>query len=249
MKPNPSTLLLEQLDYLKLPSIKAHYSELAAEAARANWDHQEYLRRLIEGEYLLRHEKSVQRRIRVARFPVIKTLDQFLWDWPKKINRLQVQNLFRLEFISQIANVIFLGTTGIGKTHLATALGYAACLEGYSVLFADAIGLINDLSAAQQAGNLKRAIKQYLSPRLLILDELGYLGINQHVADLLFQVISQRYERGSIILTSNKPFKDWSSIFANDSTITSAVLDRLLHHAEVVLIQGRSYRMKDQAEA
>jgi DNA replication protein DnaC len=248
MKPNPSNVLLDQLDYLQLPSIKASYSDLAAEAARLNWDHQEYLRRLIEGEYLLRHEKSVQRRIKAARFPVVKTLDQFVWDWPKKINRLQVQNLFRLEFISQKANVILLGTTGIGKTHLATALGYAACLEGHSVLFADAIGVINDLSAAQQAGNLKRAIKQYLLPRVLVLDELGYLAVNQHGADLLFQVISQRYERGSIVLTSNKPFKDWPSIFANDSTITSAVLDRLLHHAEVVLIQGRSYRMKDQAE-
>jgi DNA replication protein DnaC len=248
MKPDPATVLFDQLDYLQLPSIKANYSELAAEAARLNWDHQEYLRRLIEGEYLLRHEKSVQRRIRAARFPVIKTLDQFVWDWPKKLNRLQVQNLFRLEFISQKANVILLGTTGIGKTHLATALGYAACLEGSSVLFADAIGVINDLSAAQQAGNLKRAIKHYLLPRVLVLDELGYLAVNQHGADLLFQVISQRYERGSIILTSNKPFKDWPSIFANDSTITSAVLDRLLHHAEVVLIQGRSYRMKDQPE-
>jgi DNA replication protein DnaC len=248
MKPDLSTVLLDQLDYLQLPSIKANHSELAAEAARLNWDHQEYLRRLIEGEYLLRHQKSVQRRIKAARFPVIKTLDQFVWDWPKKINRLQVQNLFRLEFISQKANVILLGTTGIGKTHLATALGYAACLEGNSVLFADAIGVINDLSAAQQAGNLKAAIKHYLLPRVLVLDELGYLAVNQHGADLLFQVISQRYERGSIILTSNKPFKDWASIFANDSTITSAVLDRLLHHAEVVLIQGRSYRMKDQAE-
>jgi len=249
MNPNPSALLLEQLDYLQLPFIKANFSELAAEAARLNWDHQEYLRRLIEGEHLLRHQKSVQRRLKAARFPVIKTLEQFLWDWPKKINRLQVQNLFRLEFISQKLNVILLGTTGIGKTHLATALGYAACLEGHSVRFADAIGVINDLSAAQQAGNLKRAIKQYLLPRVLVLDELGYLAVNQHGADLLFQVISQRYERGSIILTSNKPFKDWASIFANDSTITAAVLDRLLHHAEVVLIQGRSYRMKDQAEA
>jgi len=249
MKDDPSSLLHEQLEYLQLPFIRAHYSEWAAEAARLNWDHQEYLRRLIEGESLLRQQRSIQRRLKAARFPVLKTLDQFVWDWPKKINRLQIQNLFRLEFISQKANVILLGTTGIGKTHLATALGYTACLEGHSVLFADAIGVINDLSAAQQAGNLKRTMKQYLRPRVLILDELGYLAVNQHGADLLFQVISQRYERGSIILTSNKPFKDWASIFANDSTITSAVLDRLLHHAEVVLIQGRSYRMKDQAEA
>lgn len=248
MKPDPFSVLLEQLRYLQLPFIQAHYSPMAAEAARLNWDHQDYLRRLIDGEYLQRHQRSIQRRIKAARFPVIKTLDQFLWDWPKRINRLQVQNLFRLEFVAQKANVLLLGTTGVGKTHLATALGYAACLEGHSVLFADAVGVINDLTAAQQAGNLKRAIKQYLLPRVLVLDELGYLAINQHGADLLFQVISQRYERGSIILTSNKPFKEWASIFANDGTITSAVLDRLLHHSEVVLIQGRSYRMKDQTQ-
>ena len=248
MKPDPSSLLNDQLQYLQLPFIQEHYSPTATEAARLHWDHQEYLRRLIEGEYLLRRQKTIQRRIKAARFPVLKTLDQFLWDWPKKINRLQVQNLFRLEFLAQKSNVIFLGTTGLGKTHLGIALGYAACLEGHSVLFADAIGVINDLTAAQQAGTLKRAIKPYLSPQLLILDELGYLAINQHGADLLFQVISQRYERGSMILTSNKPFKEWASIFANDSTITSAVLDRLLHHVEVVLIQGRSYRMKDQTE-
>lgn len=249
MKLDPLSLLHEHLKYLQLPFIKSHYAEMAAEAARLNWDHQEYLRQLIEGEHLQRQERSIKRRIKAARFPVIKTLDGFLWDWPKKLNRLQVQNLFRLEFIPRKANVIFLGTTGLGKTHLATALGYAACLKGYSVRFADAVGVINDLTASQQAGNFKRAIKQYLLPQLLVLDELGYLAINQHGADLLFQVISQRYERGSIILTSNKPFKEWPSTFANDSTITSAVLDRLLHHAEVVLIQGKSYRMKDQSEA
>lgn len=129
---------------------------------------------------------------------------------------------------------------------MATALGYAACLEGHSVLFADAIGVINDLSAAQKTGTLKRELKKYLSPRLLVLDELGYLPIDQREADLLFQVISQRYERGSIILTTNKPFKDWASIFNNDSTIASAVLDRLLHYADSVIIHGTSYRMKDK---
>ena len=248
MKTHPSSILFDQLEYLRLSFIQAHCAQMAAEAAQANWDHQEYLRRLVEGEYLQRQQRSIQRRIKAARFPVIKTLDQFLWDWPKKINRLQVQNLFRLEFIAQKNNVIFLGPAGLGKTHLATALGYAACLEGHSVLFADAIAVVNDLTAAQQAGHLKRAIKQYLRPQLLVLDEIGYLAIDQRGADLLFQVISQRYERGSIVITTNKPFSQWASIFANDSTIASAVLDRLLHHAEAVVIQGRSYRMKDQPE-
>src|SRR5438132_193962 len=195
-----------------------------------------------------RLQHTIQLRVKTARFPVLKTLEQFHWDWPRKINRLQIQNLFRLEFLAQPANVIFLGTVGLGKTHLATALGYAACLEGHSVLFANAIDVINQLTAAQRKGNLKNELTKYLRPRLLILDEVGYLPIDQHGADLLFQVISQRYERGSIVLTTNKPFKQWATIFSNDSTITSAVLDRLLHHAETVVIEGSSYRMKDQNE-
>ena len=250
MKSHPSsTALVQQLDYLKLPFIKAHHSDLAREAGPQNWDHQEYLRRLVDGEFGQRQQRRIERRVKAARFPVLKTLEQFRWDWPKKINRLQVQNLFRLEFVPEKGNVIFLGTVGVGKTHLATALGYAACMEGYSVLFADAIAVVNDLTAAQKTNSLKRAIKKYLRPQTLCLDEVGYLPIDQGGADLLFQVISQRYERGSIILTTNKPFKQWSSIFNNDSTIASAVLDRLLHHAETVIIEGPSYRMKDQIEA
>lgn len=134
----------------------------------------------------------------------------------------------------------------IGKTHLATSLGYAACQEGHSVLFANAIAVINDLSMANKRGLLKRQLRVYQAPELLILDEIGYLPIDQHGADLLFQVISQRYERGSIVLTTNKPFKQWATIFNNDASITSAVLDRLLHHAESITIEGSSYRMKDQ---
>ena len=137
---------------------------------------------------------------------------------------------------------------GSERTHLATALGYAVCQHGYSVLFANAIDAINTLSTAQAQGVLKTHLKRYLSPALLILDEVGYLPIDQRGADLLFQVISQRYERGSIVITSNKAFKQWPSIFNGDSTITSAVLDRLLHHAETVIIEGSSYRMKDRIE-
>ena len=219
---------------------------MADEAIRQPWDHREYLRRLIEGEYNDQRQRRVAARIKSARFPVIKTLEQFNWTWPKKINRLAVQNLFRLEFLAQNANVVFLGNVGVGKSHLATALGYAACLEGHAVLFAGAIEVINDLQAAQKNGGLKRALKKYLRPAILILDEVGYLPIDQKGADLLFQVISQRYERGSILLTTNKPFKQWASIFNNDSTIASAVLDRLLHHAQTIVIEGASYRMKDQ---
>ena len=248
MKTNPDTTFTANLDYLQLPFIKGHYAELAQEAGRQQWDHQQYLQRLMDGECAQRRERSMQRRVKAAHFPVIKTLEQFRWDWPKKINRLAVQNLFRLGFIKEKSNVIFLGTVGLGKTHLATALGYAACLEGHSVLFANAINVINELCAAQKHGDLKRQFKKYLAPTVLILDEVGYLPIDQHGADLLFQTISQRYERGSIILSTNKAFKQWPSIFNNDSTITSAVLDRLLHHAETILIEGSSFRMKDQLE-
>ena len=248
MKTPSDSTFAAQLDYLQLPYIKANYSEVAQEAARQPWDHQQYLQRLIDAEFTQRRQRSMQRRIKSAHFPVIKTLEQFRWDWPKKINRLQIQNLFRLEFIPQKGNVIFLGTVGVGKTHLATALGYAACLEGYSVLCAGAVGVINDLTAAHQSGALKPALKKYLSPQVLFLDEVGYLPIDQNGADLLFQVISQRYERGSIILTTNKPFKHWPDLFNNDATLASAVLDRLLHHADTVVIEAPSYRMKDQID-
>lgn len=244
-----TTLLHEHLNYLHLPFIQQHYPAIAQQAAQEHWDHVQYLQRLLQGEFQQRRQRLIERRVKEARFPVLKTLEQFRWDWPKKINRLQIQNLFRLQFIQDQANVIFLGTVGLGKTHLATALGYAACLEGHSVLFANAINVINDLSAAQKNNLLKRQFKKYLAPRVLVLDEVGYLPIDQHGADLLFQVISQRYERGSIILTTNKAFKQWASIFNNDSTITSAVLDRLLHHAETILIEGSSFRMKDQTES
>jgi DNA replication protein DnaC len=196
MKNQPS-LLSEQLEYLKLKYVADQYGPLADEAIRQPWDHREYLRRLIEGEYNDQRQRRVAARIKSARFPVIKTLEQFNWTWPKKINRLAVQNLFRLEFVAQNANVVFLGNVGTGKSHLATALGYAACLEGHSVLFAGAIEVINDLQAAQKNGGLKRALKKYLRPAIVILDEVGYLPIDQKGADLLFQVISQRYERGS----------------------------------------------------
>jgi len=240
--------LPEHLDYLKLVFVREHYEPLAKEAAEAHWGHVQYLAGLVEGEALERQQRSIQRRIRQTRFPVVKTLEPFQWTWPRKINRLQVQNLFRLRFIEDKANVIFLGGVGLGKTHLATALGYAACQKGHSVLFATAVDLINTLAAAQRAGRLKTAFSRYLRPAILVLDELGYLPIDKTGADLLFQIISQRYERGSIIVTSNRVFKKWPEIFNNDSILTSALLDRLLHHAETVLIEGKSYRMKDRIE-
>src|SRR6266850_2190637 len=171
------------------------------------------------------------------------------WVWPTRINRLQVQNHFRLAFIQDKANGILLGGVGLGKTHLATAWGYTACLHGSSVLLASAIDVINTLAAAQSAGRLKAELKKYPKPALLILDELGYLPIDKTGADLLFPVISLRYEQGALSLTSNRAFQEWPAIFNHDSTLTSAVLDRLLHHADTIIIEGKSFRMKDQLES
>ena len=246
---NPSEArLLEQLTALKLISVQQHYADLATEAAQKQWTHVDYLARLIELEATRRQELSVQRRIAAARFPCLKTLDQFDWNWPKKINRTQIQNLFRLAFLPEKTNVIFIGGVGLGKSHLACALGYAACQAGHSVLFTTAVDIINTLAAAQSAGKLKREFRRYLKPAVLIVDELGYLPIDKHGADLLFQIISQRYERAPMVITTNRAYKHWSQIFNNDSTLTSAILDRVLHHADTVIIEGTSFRMKDEIE-
>ena len=233
------------LDALKLSFVREHYADAVRRAAEQQCDHLSVLEQLIEGEASLRRDRSIERRIRLARFPVKKTLDSFDWSWPKKINRLQVQNLFRLRFLDDASNVVLVGGVGLGKSHLVTALGLRACECGHSVLFTSAIDAINTLAAAKAAGQLKRDLARYLRPRLLILDELGYLPIDKTGADLLFQIISQRYERGSIAITTNRAYKHWPEIFNHDATLTSAVLDRLLHHAETVTLEGKSFRMKD----
>jgi DNA replication protein DnaC len=216
---------------------------------RKGWSHVEYLRRLLEGECRARQQRAVERRVHAARFPVIKTLDRFRWDWPTKINELQVKNLFRLSFVEKKTNVVLMGGVGLGKSHLGTALGYEACQRGHSVLFTTAVDALNNLVAAQAAHRLKAELKRYLAPAVLVLDELGYLPLDKNGADLLFQIISQRYERGSLIITTNKAYKNWTDIFNHDAGITSAILDRVLHHAETVVIEGKSFRMKDQTES
>lgn len=240
-----SQLLAAHLRQLRLAFILENYASLATQAASDGLSHLDYLSTLIEGEAHLKQDNRVARLIKLARFPVIKTLDGFQWSWPKKLNELQVKNIFKLQFIKDKANVIFLGGVGLGKTHLSTALAYTACLSGYSVLFSSAIDVVNSLAAAQAAGRLKHELNKYLKPQLLILDELGYLPIDKLGADLLFQIISHRYDQGSIIITSNKAYKHWPSIFNNDATLAAALLDRLLHRAETVQIDGPSFRMKD----
>lgn len=242
------TQLETHLRELQLPWIQQHYLNAGETATKGHWPYPDYLAYLLEGEAHRRQENRIKRRIQAARFPVIKTLDTYNWSWPKKINRTQIQDLMRLAFLEDHTNVIFLGGVGVGKTHLATALAHQACLEGHAVLWASTIDMINTLIAAHAGMRLKQELKKYLTPELLVLDELGYLPIDKQGADLLFQVISGRYERGSILLTTNQPFKKWATIFNDDNTLASAVLDRLLHHAQTVVIEGPSYRMKEQIE-
>jgi len=237
-----------QLAYLRLPFIHQNYQPLAQDAAQNSWSHLDYLTKLIDGEASHRQDKSIERRIHLARFPFIKTLDQFQWSWPSSINKLQIQNIFRLNFLKDHSNIIFAGGVGLGKTHLAIALGHTACLNGYSVLFTSTVDVINSLYAAQTLGRLKQELAKYLKPQIIVLDELGYLPIDKTGADLLFQIISHRYEHGSTIITTNRAFAKWAEIFNNDAMLTSAIFDRLLHHAEAVTILGKSYRMKDLIE-
>jgi DNA replication protein DnaC len=242
-------VLVKHLRRLQLPYFVQHYPDLMAQAARESWPHERFLEHLVAGEVARRDEALITRRIKAAHLPGIKTLEGFDWSWPKKINRAQIQHLFRLDFVPPHGNVILLGGVGVGKTHLAIALAHSACLQGMTTLFTTAVDIVNSVAAAQATGGVKREMARLLKPAILCIDELGYLPIDKFGADALFQVISQRYERGSTLLTSNKAYKHWPEIFNNDSTLTSALLDRLLHHAETIVIEGRSYRMREQIEA
>lgn len=206
------------------------------------------LDQIFEEEARARFERVVLRRIKEARVPVPKTLDGFDFKHPKKIDRAKVLRLFDLDFVAQRRNVCFIARSGLGKTHLASALCYAACHKGYRVLFSTAINVVNQLQAAQSDGTFLRRLRSYLSPDVLCLDELGYLPIDRHGADLLFQVITSRYERGSVILTTNRPFKEWASVF-HDATVADAVINRIAHHSEIVVIEGRSFRLPPEDAA
>jgi DNA replication protein DnaC len=240
--------LREQLLALHMTYMVQNFESLGQKAALEQSPHVDYLAKLIDGESCRRDDRSTERRIAAARLPIPKTLEQFDWSWPANINQLQVRHLFRLDFLKDKGNIIFIGNVGLGKSHLATALAHTACMKGHSALFTTAISIINSLAASQASGGIKREMNKYLKPQLLVIDELGYLPIDKFGADCLFQIISARYERSSTIITSNRAFKNWAEIFNNDSVLASALLDRLLHHAETVLIEGKSYRMKDQID-
>ena len=234
--------LQEDLAELKLSYLLEHYSELLDEAARKNTSMLEVLAVLIGGEATARAEKAMQRRIGQAHLPRRKMLDEYDFSFPKRIPKQKVLRLFDCEFVAKHGCAVFVGGTGTGKSHLATALGYVACEKGIKVRFTRVIDMINVLTTAQINGTLERKLREYVRPDLLLLDELGYLPIDKRGADLMFQVVAARYESGSIVVTTNRKFREWGKIFDVDNTLATAMIDRLMHHGEAIVIEGKSYR-------
>ena len=237
----PQVLLAHHLKALKLPTFLREYDKLARQCAAEGVDHTGYLLRLAELE--LRERRAVERRIRQARFPAVKSLDSFDFAAIPSLNKLLVLELARCEYVERRENVIALGNSGTGKTHVALGLGLAACQKGLAVGFTTAAALVHELIEARDERRLLRLQKQLAAYRLLIIDELGYVPLSPTGAELLFEVFSQRYERGSVIVTSNLPFDEWTSMFASER-LTGALLDRLTHHVHILELNGDSYRLK-----
>jgi DNA replication protein DnaC len=231
---------------LKLLAIAQSYREVLDEAARKGSSVLEVLATLIGIEQVARQQRALEGRIREARLPPRKTLAEYDFNHPKRVPKAAILRLFDCDFIGRQGNAVFIGPTGLGKTHLLNALGYTACEHGYSVRYTRAVEMINHLTTAQINGLLGKALKAYLRPSLLLLDELGYLPIDKRGADLLFQVVAARYESGSIVLTTNRAFREWGTLFDVDNTVATALIDRLMHHGEALVIQGESYRMRDK---
>ena len=239
----PQVLLAHHLKALKLPTFLREYDKQARQCADEGVDHTGYLLRLAELELLERERRSVERRIRQARFPAVKSLDSFDFAAIPSLNKLLVLELARCEYVERRENVIALGNSGTGKTHVALGLGLAACQKGLAVGFTTAAALVHELIEARDERRLLRLQKQLAAYRLLIIDELGYVPLSPTGAELLFEVFSQRYERGSVIVTSNLPFDEWTSMFGSER-LTGALLDRLTHHVHILELNGDSYRLK-----
>jgi len=235
---------------LSLSAVASHYANLADEAVKKKRSYLEFLEQVLTAEHALRQERSRQMLVKLATFPSVKTLDQFDFEAGAGAPKARIQELAGLAFVARRENVIFLGPSGTGKTHLAIALGLRATERGFKVRFITAADLVLQLEKARREERfdqyLKRAI---LGPRLLIVDEIGYLPLKKDQADLFFQVIAKRYEQGSVILTSNLSFGDWEQTFADSAALTSAMLDRLLHHAHVIQIRGDSYRLRQARQS
>jgi len=243
MTDTPQVLLAHHLKALKLPSFLRDYDKLARQCAAEAVDHAGYLLRLAELELIERERRMVERRIREARFPAVKSLDSFDFLALPSLNKALVLELARSEYVLRRENVIAVGNSGTGKTHVVLGLGLAACQKGLSVAFTTAAALVHELTEARDEKRLLRLQRQVAGYKLLIIDELGYVPLSQTGAELLFEVFSQRYERGSTIVTSNLPFDEWTGVFASER-LTGALLDRLTHHVHILEMNGDSYRLK-----
>ncbi len=243
MNEAPQVLLHHHLKALKLPTFLREYEKVARQCASEGVDHVRYLTRLVELELIDRERRLVERRIRAARFPAVKSLDSYDFAALPSLNKLLVLELVRCEYIERRENVIAVGNAGTGKTHVALGLGLAACQKGLSVSFTTAAALVHELIEARDEKRLLRLQRQLAKVKLLIIDELGYVPLSPAGAELLFEVFSQRYERGTTIVTSNLPFDEWTSVFGSER-LTGALLDRLTHHVHILEMNGESYRLK-----
>lgn len=244
MNTERSTVLLEHyLGLLKLPAIKREYEGVAAACAREGEDAIEFLTRLCERECLEREQRAAERRVRAAGFPIIKTLDTFDFNAQPGINRHLVTQLMRGEYIDKHENILFMGNPGTGKTHLATALGNAACAQGKRVCFHTVTALVTRLLEARDAQQLERFNNRLAKNHLLVLDEFGYVPFTKTGAELLFEVLARAYEQQSVILTTNLPFESWTEVLGNER-LTGALLDRVTHRVHIIQANGESYRFK-----
>ena len=238
----PQILLEHRLKSLRLPTVLREYGKLARQSAAEGRDHVQFLARLIELEMIDRERRMIERRIKAAKFPAVKSLDSFDFKAIPALNKMQVLELARCEWIERRENVIALGPSGTGKTHIALGLGLSACQKGLSVGFVTAAALVHELMEARDERRLLRLQKQMVSHKLLIIDELGFVPLSKTGAELLFELISQRYERGATLITSNLPFDEWTETFGSER-LTGALLDRLTHHVNILEMNGESYRL------
>ena len=243
MSATPQVLLGHHLKALRLPTFLREYDKVARQCAAEGLDHVRYLLRLAELEMIDREQRLVERRIRAARFPSVKSLDSYDFTALPSLNKALVLELARCEYLARRENVIALGNAGTGKTHLALGLGLAACQKGLAVGFTTAAALVHELIEARDEKRLLRLQRQLAACQLLIIDELGYVPLSPTGAELLFEVFSHRYERGSVIVTSNLPFDEWTSVFGSER-LTGALLDRLTHHVHILEMNGESYRLR-----
>ena len=236
------------LDRLKLDYLEAQLDAVCEQGAAQGLDYKHFLAQALGVEWQGRSQRGTEARLRLARFPWLKTLEQFDFDFQPSLDRRVVRELAGLSFVERAHNVIVLGPPGVGKTHLSVALGIKAVEAGYSVLFLTLESLMTRLVRAQQENRLERSLKQLVYPKVLIIDEVGYLPLSREDASLFFRLVARRYERGSLIVTSNKSFLDWGEVF-HDPVLATAILDRLLHHSTTLNIKGESYRLKEKRRA